>query len=153
MQINKLIDGLSVLKEGKQNNADLLDLSARISRLYTGYMGDNMEGQDVAVAKEIFADNALMDTADTITFTDSDADKLQQIKTFAAQKMSNTFIKETGNFISLDNGINESTALGLAGTLFIILEKENSKNDVENLTNRIFECRFGKKERTKRFRP
>lgn len=138
MQVSKLIDGLSVLNGSKQNNEDLADLNAKIERLYTGYMNDDLQKQeDIDEAKTIFKDESLMDVADKIVDTASDEEKLAQLYAYTAQKISRTVMSETQGWNQIHNGVSENTGLNLTGTLFIVLEKENSKIDSEDFANRI----------------
>ncbi len=137
MQINKLIDGLSILNGSKQNTEDLLNLSAKIERLYTGYLNDKLEKpEDIVEADRIFKDEKLMDIADKIAFSDSDEEKLAQMQAYTAQKMAQTVMNGTP-YTEIDSGYADSADLSLTGTLFIVLEKENRKIDSEDFANRI----------------
>lgn len=141
MQVSKLIDGLSVLNGSKQNTEDLTNLSAKLERLYTGYMNNDLkEQEDIDEATKIFKDEELMDVADRISDIDSEEEKLAQIYSYTAQKMSHTVMSETQSWNQLQQkGIAESTELNLTGTLFIVLEKENRKIDSEDFATRIIE--------------
>ena len=137
MRINKLIDNLSMLNGSKQNNEDLLELSAKLEKLYTGYFDDSLEKpEDIEDAKRIFKDEELMDVAEKIAFADSDEDKMAQMRIYTAKKMAQTVMNGTP-YTEIDSGYADSTDLSLTGTLFIVLEKENRKIDSEDFANRI----------------
>ena len=143
MQINKLIDGLSILNGSKQNNEDLQNFSEELGKLYTDYMDNRMSAEESAETKKIFDDdNELMETADKIAFADSNNEKISQMRMYTAKKISKTIT----DYRVLSKGEADSVTLNLTGTLWVVLEKENRKIDAEDLANRIIEGKLDPQE-------
>lgn len=143
MQINKLIDGFSVLNGSKQNDEDLQNLGEELSKLYTDYMDNHLSAEKSAETKKIFDDDVeLMETADKIAFADSNNEKISQMRMYTAKKISQTI----NDYRVLTEGEADSVALNLTGTLFVVLEKENRKIDAENLANHIIDGKLDPQE-------
>lgn len=147
MQVNKLIDSLKLLNGSKQNDEDIKALREELNHLYTGYIDNSLENdEEVGKATEVFKDEELLDTIDKIAFMDSEKEIAEQLHPFIIQKMSSAVISKTQGYHKIDDNSSQGVELSLNGTLFTVLDKENSKIDAEDVANRIVEGRLQAEE-------
>ena len=145
LQIQKLIEAMNAVGNTPQNTKDLQALGTEIETLYTGYMNDELSAEQDQIADRVFADEKLMDLADKIAENTISAEKLEIIRGYTAKKFTDNALKQAG-YVKISEGDNVNADLNLAGTLFIILEKESKKINSEDFAHRIVNGNLNKEE-------
>lgn len=145
LQIQKLIEAMSVVGNTPQNTKDLQAFGNEISELYTGYMDSKLSAEQAETADKIFADEKLMDLADKITESTDSAEKLEIVRNYTAQKITDIALQQAG-YVKISEGNGVNTGLNLAGTLFVILDRESKKINSEDFAHRIIDGNLSAEE-------
>lgn len=145
LQIQKLIEAMSVVGNTPQNTHDLQAFGNEISELYTGYMDNKLSAEQAETADKIFADEKLMDLADKISESTDSAEKLEIVRSYTAQKITDIALQQAG-YVKISEGNGVNTGLNLAGTLFVILDRESKKINSEDFARRIIDGNLSAEE-------
>ena len=141
LQIEKLIEAMSVVNNTPQNTKEIKAFGDEVSALYTDYMNNKLSDDQVKKANTVFADEELMETADKIAESTDSAEKINLARLYTAKKMTDIALRE-GGYTKIGDGKDINTALNLTGVLFMILEKESKKINSEEFADRIVKGEF-----------